>query len=74
MTVEARRRTYREDYEEDILYYVAPDLVTNSHSRGPCSPIRTFRVRVGLPTAERSIQIELASVLDIAADTRFHIS
>jgi hypothetical protein len=66
--------THREANEENILDNVAPNLIPDSHGRGPCPPIRTLRICVRLPTAERSIKIKRASILNITADSRLHVS
>lgn len=71
---QAPHKTYREYNKEDILSNVAPTLVSDPHGCGPRSPVRAFGIGVCLPTAERPIEIELAPILDITADSSLYVS
>ena len=72
--MEVLRDTHRETYKEYVLDNVAPNLITNSHSRSPRPPIRALCIRIRLPAAKRSVQIKGTSILNITADCCTRIS
>lgn len=68
------RTTYRKQDEDDVLNDVATSLVANAHQCTPAPPVFAFCHAVFAPATECFVQVELPSIVDIAADSGLQVS
>jgi hypothetical protein len=60
--------TYRKHDEDNVPDDVATSLVANAHQCTPASPVFALCHAVFAPATECFVQVELSSIVDIAAD------
>ena len=66
--------TYSKQDEDDILDDVSTSFVANAHQCTPTPPVFALCHAVFAPAAECFVQVELSSIVDIAADAGLQVS